>query len=83
MKVSIKFVANTGCEFSIAGQLFSDPVSQVHNDDDELPEHLSDDDDDAKLTQNTKNAVDLPTPSKLKKPDLAAAGSGAAQNKRS
>ena len=35
----------------------------------DLPSHLSDDDDDAKLTHNTKAASDMPIPEKLKKPE--------------
>lgn len=34
---------------------------------DEVPEHLSDDDDDAKLTTNQKAAVDMEPPTRLKK----------------
>lgn len=52
------------------GQLFSDPISQLSDEKEDLPDHLSDDDDDdAKLTHNTKAAVDMATPAKLKKPD--------------
>lgn len=50
--------------------MFSDPISQLADEKDELPDHLSDDDDDdTKLTHNTKAAVDMATPAKLKKPD--------------
>ena len=40
------------------------------NDDDELATHISDDDDDAKLTHNTKAAADMEVPAKLKKPEV-------------
>lgn len=39
------------------GNLFSDPDSQTHVEEDELPDHLSDDDDDARLTNNTRTAT--------------------------
>ena len=52
-----------------AGNLFSDPDSQTHVDEDELPDHMSDDDDDARLTHNTREAMNMGTPTKLKKPD--------------
>ena len=50
-------------------KLFSDPDSQVPVNEDELPDHLSDDDDDARLSHNTRAAVVMPTPEKLIKPD--------------
>ena len=40
------------------------------NDEDELATHISDDDDDAKLTHNTKAANDMEVPAKLKKPEV-------------
>ena len=52
-----------------AGNLFSDPDSQTHVDEDELPDHMSDDDDDARLTHNSREAMNMGTPNLLKKPD--------------
>ena len=38
--------------FIVAGNLFSDPNQQKVDHEDDLPENLSDDNDDAKLTTN-------------------------------
>lgn len=42
-----------------------------------MPEHLSDDDDDAKLTTNQKVAVDMATPARLKKTEKISATAAA------
>ena len=55
-----------------SGNLFSDPDSQTNVEEDEIPDHLSDDDDDARLTHNTREAMIMPTPGKLIKPDTSA-----------
>ena len=55
-----------------SGNLFSDPDSQTNVGEDEIPDHLSDDDDDARLTHNTREAMIMPTPEKLIKPDTSA-----------
>lgn len=52
-----------------AGNLFSDPESQNVENEEDLPENLSDDDDDAKLTTNQKVAIDMAPPARLKKAD--------------
>ena len=57
----------------LAGQMFSDPASQLFENEEEAPENLSDDDDDARLTHNSKAAVDMATPALLKKPEVPAA----------
>ena len=53
--------------------MFSDPASQLFENEEEAPENLSDDDDDARLTHNSKAAVDMATPALLKKPEVPAA----------
>ena len=54
-----------------SGNLFSDPESQTNVEEDELPDHLSDDDDDARLGHNTREAMIMPTPEQLIKPDIS------------
>ena len=66
----------------IAGQLFSDPASQLYEGEEEAPDNLSDDDDDAKLTHNSKAAIDMATPTLLKKPDEFAAATPMKNNKK-
>lgn len=51
------------------GQLFSDPVSQQYVEEEEAPSNLSDDDDDARITDNTRTATNMPVPDLLKKPE--------------
>jgi len=51
--------------------LFSDPASQLYEGEEEAPDNLSDDDDEARLTHNSKAAVDMATPSLLKKAEPA------------
>jgi len=53
----------------VAGQLFSDPVSQQYVEEEEAPTNLSDDDDDARITDNTRTATNMPVPDLLKKPE--------------
>lgn len=53
----------------VAGQLFSDPVSQQYVEEEEAPSNLSDDDDDVRITDNTRTATNMPVPDLLKKPD--------------
>jgi len=53
----------------VAGQLFSDPVSQQYVEEEEAPSNLSDDDDDVRITDNTRTATNMPVPDFLKKPD--------------
>ena len=71
MKVSLNMMYDSLLIYCviIGGQLFSDPSSQIPNDEEELPSNLSDDDDDAKLANNTKAANDMEVPAKLKKPE--------------
>ena len=47
--------------------LFSDPEAQSVENDEEAPENLSEDDDDAKLAHNSRAAVEMSTPTKLKR----------------